>query len=238
MPAMPIPALRSMALGTSLLLLAACGTTPSPPPPAVPAAPAAPAPPLAGARHYLIRGDLSDVRFLVYRAGSLASVGHNHVIQAGTIAGEVQVAKDFRQSRLTLSIPVANFRVDPPEARSAEGEQFAKPPDAAAIAGTAKNMLGADVLDAIRYPHIEIRSVRLAGPAWAPDVTLRIGLHGVEREQVVPVAIDDRDGRLSATAVFDVKQSDFAIAPLKVLGGALQVADTVRVRARIVAVKE
>ncbi|MCK7501930.1 MAG: YceI family protein [Comamonadaceae bacterium] len=66
-------------------------------------------------------------------------------------------------------------------------------------------------------------------------MTLRIKLRGVERDITVPVAIDHRDGQLAVTAVFEIKQTDFGITPLSVLGGALQVADTVRVRMRVVA---
>jgi len=51
----------------------------------------------------------------------------------------------------------------------------------------------------------------------------------------VPVAIDYRDGQLAVTAVFAINQTDFGITPLSVLGGALQVADTVKVRMRVVA---
>lgn len=228
--------LRSAAFFAALLLSGACQTPSLPPPAAVPTGPTLPtAAPSAQATRYSIRSDLSDVRFLVYRAGRLAKLGHNHVIQARNIAGEIYLAADFHRSSFSLVVPVTDFRVDDPEARSVEGEEFATPPEAEAIAGTTKNMLGDKVLDAARYPQIDIRSVGLIGPAWAPDVTLRIKLRDVERDITVPVAIDHRDGQIAVTAVFEIKQTDFGITPLSVLGGALQVADTVRVRMRVVA---
>ncbi|MGB7992121.1 MAG: hypothetical protein WCF44_22175, partial [Candidatus Methylophosphatis roskildensis] len=73
--------------------------------------------------------------------------------------------------------------------------------------------------------------------SWAPDVTLRIRLKGVERDITVPVAIQYANDRLEAITVFEVKQTDFSISPLSILGGALQVADAIRVRMRIVAEK-
>lgn len=227
---------RCAVVCATLVLLGACGTPSAPRPPvAVPAA----APPEAAAQavRYAIRSDLSDVRLLVYRAGPLAARGHNHVVQAKTIRGEIALAEDFQRSTFSLVMPVSDFLVDAAEARSVEGEEFAKMPSADFIEGTTRNMLGARVLDAAQFPQIEVRSVGLVGPSWGPDVTVRIRLHGVERDVTMPVAIDVADPRLVATAVFEIKQSDFGITPLSILGGALQVGDIVRVRMRIVAQK-
>jgi YceI-like protein len=228
----------STAIFTGLLFLGACQTPSGTPTPAVPPEPALPAaPPTTQATHYSVRSDLSDLRFLVYRAGSLTKLSHSHVVQPKTITGDVYLATDFHRSSFSLAIPVTDFQVDAAEARSVEGDEFAKLPDADAIAGTTRNMLGKNVLDAAQHPRIDIRSVSLIGPAWAPDVTVRIKLRGAEHDMTVPVAIDNRNDQIAVTAVFEINQTDFGITPLSVLGGALQVANTVRVRMRIVAQK-
>jgi polyisoprenoid-binding protein YceI len=67
------------------------------------------------------------------------------------------------------------------------------------------------------------------------DVTMRVTLHGVAREITVPTALEVSGGKLVATAFFSINQTDFGIAPMSVLGGGLQVDNTVRVRMRIVA---
>ena len=167
----------------------------------------------------------------------MASFGHNHVIQAKTLVGDIVLAEDFHQSNFHFAIPVADLQVDAAAARSAEGDEFAKLPDAEAIAGTTRNMLGSKVLDAAFYPQIEIRSVAVTGPAGAPDVTVRVKLRGVERDITMPLAIDYRDDQIAVTALFAIDQTDFGITPLSLLGGALQVANRVRVRLRIVARK-
>lgn len=238
MPETPVlrSALNSALLCAGLLFLVACQSPPEPRATPVATLPALPAAPAAATR-YAVRSDLSDVRFLVYRAGPLAALGHHHAIQAGTITGEIRLADDFHRSSFSLALPVADFQVDPRAARQAEGAEFAVLPDAEAIAGTARNMRGAKVLDADNYPRITIRSVSVAGPEWAPDLTVRIALRGVERDLSVPVAIDRSGEQLAVTAVFEIRQTDFGIAPLSVLGGGLQVADGVKVRMRIVAVK-
>ena len=232
-----IPPRRVFAALGFAALLAACQSAPS----TRTAAPVLPAlPPLetAGAEHYTVRADLSDIRFLVYKSGPLSSFGHNHVIQAKQASGDVYVQSDFAHSGFVLTLPVAGLSVDAPTARAVEGPDFAKQPSDQAVADTTKNMLGPSELDADRYPEITLRSVSLVGPDWGPDLTVRLMLHGVERELQLPVSVLRFDGQLVVSGSFDIRQSDFGISPLSILGGGLSVADTVRVRFRIVAVKE
>lgn len=229
----------SLVVVTLLTLLAACQSpTPNPAASTPNSAPQTQAATPPQAEPYRIREDLSDVRFLVYRAGPLARLGHNHVIQARRLQGQVWLAPEFRDSTMRLVLPVAGFVVDNAEARHEEGADFSTEPDEDAIAGTRRNMLGEKVLDAGRYPEIVITSTSITGPEWQPDIGLRIRLHGVERELSVPVALDRQKNRLIATAAFTIRQSDFGITPLAVLGGGLQVADAVRVRLRLIATKD
>ena len=217
----------------SAVLLGACQTAPVIKPPPV----LAPLPSLVtqNTTHYSIQPALSDVRFLVYRAGPLASFGHNHVIQATHIQGDVYLGTDLQHSAFTLRLPVKDFKVDVPLARAVEGPDFATQPSAPAVQGTYANMLGTGELDAARFPDIRIRSVSFTGPEWEPDATVRIELHGVAREITVPIALEHCGKLLIATGAFEIRQSDFGIRPFSILGGGLQVADSVKVRFHLVA---
>jgi hypothetical protein len=227
----------AVASGVALLLLVGCQTAERK---SVAASGASALPrsamPETSVRHE-IRGDLSAIRFLVFRAGPLARLGHNHVVEAKNIRGDVWLAADIQQSSFFIELAVKDFDLDAEAARAEEGDEFFPQPDDEAIAGTRKNMFGEKVLDAARFPTIEIRSLALSGPAWGMDVALRIGMHGVERDMVVPTAVDVSGDTIVATAFFSIDQSDFGITPLSVLGGALQVANTVKVRMRVVAKK-
>ena len=230
--------LAAVSLSAGLLCIAGCQTAPerqsaTPRPSHVIPAEAAP----VTAVRYEILADLSDIRFLVFRAGPLARLGHNHVIQAKNIRGEIRLAEDIRKSSFVIAIPVNDFLVDAEEARADEGEAFFPQPDGEAIAGTGKNMLGETVLDAARYPAIEIRSLAVNGPAWGMDVIVRVTMHGAEREMTIPTALEISGDRVVATAFFSINQTDFGIAPMSVLGGGLQVDNTVKIRMRIVARK-
>lgn len=186
---------------------------------------------------YIVSADLSDIRLLVYRAGALARLGHNHVVQARNIKGEIYLAPEIHNSRFSIEIPVKDLVVDSAGPRLDEGEEFSRQPDADAIAGTTRNMLGEKVLDAANYQTIKIDLLALNGPIWGLDATVRIKLHGVERDLVVPAMVENGNDKLVVSSVFSVSQKDFGIAAFSVLGGALQVADTVKIRMRIVAIK-
>jgi polyisoprenoid-binding protein YceI len=228
---------RFIPLGAALLL-AACQTAPV----SVGAGSSAPTLPLpapaAGAVHYAVDPARSDVRFLVYKAGPLASVvGYDHVVRAHGIQGDVYLASDFAASSFSLTLPVKDFSVDAPDDRSVEGPDFAPQPSPQAVQGTTEHMLGAEELDADHYPEVHIQSVHLVGPEWGPDATIRITLHGTERDLTVPIALTREGDDLVATGSFEIVQSEFGIKPHAALGGGLAVDDLVRVRFRITAHK-
>lgn len=233
-----MPFMRHLPRLLAALWLTAC-TTPAPPPPAdAPAAVTPLAAPAPDAVRYRVASARSDIRFVVYRTGRLAALGHNHVIVARQVDGEIALAPDLTRTQFSLRLPVAAFEVDPPEARRDEGEDFAVQPSAEAVAGTRRNMLGEHVLDAEHHPEVRIDAVAVRGALPTPTVTVRLTLRGVARDVDVPVTVARDGDSLTATADFDVRQRDFGITPMSVFGGALQVADAVTVRMRIVATRQ
>ncbi|HET7650609.1 MAG TPA: YceI family protein [Gammaproteobacteria bacterium] len=222
-------------LAISMAALAGCSQVPVKAP-----AMLAALPPLItkGAIHYTIEPDRTNVRFLVYRAGPLAAFGHNHVIRAGAVHGDIYLNRRFPLSGFEFALPVDEFRVDEPAARAAEGSDFAEQPSPQAISGTTRNMLGPGVLDAARYPEVSVRSVAVDGSLDNPTATIRITLHGVQRDITVPLALKVSGRQLTADGRFAIKQSDFGITPFSILGGGLQVADTVKVEFHIAAVAD
>lgn len=228
--------LRGSLLALAALLLASCQTAPVTGG-TEPATGRLPSLPVQGTAHFVLDAARSDVRFLVYRAGPLGSFGHNHVIEAKQLSGDVYLADDIRASGFSLTLPVAGFVVDDAAARRVEGPDFASQPSAAAIEGTRKNMLGPALLDAEHFPVISIRSVKFLGPDWGLDATVRITLHGTARDLTVPIAIARSGEDLEVTGDFDIRQSDFGITPFSILGGGLQVADDIQIRFHLIAAK-
>ncbi|MBI4290854.1 MAG: YceI family protein [Betaproteobacteria bacterium] len=218
-----------------LLLLGACQTIPQPEDTAVITAPVAAGVEIpADAPRFLVDQDASEIRLLVYRAGPLARVGHNHVV-SGHVRGEIRAGERSADSGFRLEIPVESFTVDARAARAEEGEEFASEVSDEARQATRENMLGKDMLDAASRPFIEIASIALAGPRWNPTVTARASLRGATRDLRFPAAVAQQGDLLTVIASFRIRQSDFELTPFSTLGGGLQVRDAIDIRLRIIA---
>lgn len=214
-----------------VLLLAGCPRprvieAPTPAPPAE-----VPAPQLEGATLYTIDPAASRVHVLVYRSGPMARLGHNHVMTLQALSGRVWVHPQLlSRSGFELKFPIDEIVVDEREARVAAGSDF--PPDIPEKdkAGTRTNLLRAEVLDAAKYPTIELASTRIAGALPQLQVTAAITLKGARREVQVPTAVTLEANHLRAQGEFTLRQSDFGITPFSVAMGAVQVQDELRVR--------
>lgn len=231
MPASPRPT-SALIAALAACLLVACTAPPAPE--AVPPTPiTAPAPPVA-ARVYTIAPDLSTLHILVYRGGTLARLGHNHVISSSHLSGRIWLGTTLEASGFDLSVPVQELIVDDDAARSAEGPDFPPGVPQAARDGTRTNMLRESLLDGERYPLIRIQSLRLQGDSATPQVQAALRIRDQTREVTVPVQVRAEDGRLEVRGEFALRQSDFGITPLSVAMGALLVVDTVTVKFHLV----
>lgn len=193
--------------------------------------------PITGADHYSISPNQSEIRILVYKGGPLAKFGHNHVMLAKQVTGDIYETSSLHDSAFILSFPVEKIEIDPPDARAQEGKEFDTRPSPEAIDGTRKNMLGPEVLDAEHYPDITIRSAGFYGPDKNTRAKIQITMHGVTRELSTPVSIEQYGSTLTADGKMIIRTSDFGIKPFSVLGGGLQVQDEVKIRFHIVAEK-
>ena len=162
----------------------------------------------------------------VHRGGSLARLGHEHVVASHDVAGYIDPAA----ARADLYVAVERLAVDEPTLRQQAGLDTPLAEDA--IAGTRRNML-TRVLDAARYPFAELQvtGVETAGAMHVAHV--RLTLHGATRTLDVPVTWQSSAQAFDVAGRFTLRQSDYGITPLSILGGAVQVADTVDVEFRL-----
>jgi hypothetical protein len=216
-------------------LVAACAPAGRAPPPAERIAPGVAA--AAGGTRYRIDPARSEVRILVYRAGPLARLGHNHVLVARDLEGEVWLPADPAQARFSLSFPVAALAVDEPAARREEGEEFASAPSAEDVAGTRRNLESPAVLDAARYPAIRLDGVAARGPAGLL-ARASVVVRGRTSELEVPVEVAVTSGELAVRGGFTVQQGTLGLEPFSVALGALRVRDDLAVRFRLVAARD
>ena len=226
----------------ALALASACGPATRRPPPPTPVAPlpGAVAPPpgtVAGAIRYRIDAARSDLRILVYRSGRFAALGHNHVLRARVLSGEVWLAADPALARFTLTLPVSELVVDEPELRREEGAEFASEPKPSDIDGTRTNLLGPAVLDGAAYPEVTLSGEGARGAdGLVAHTTFQVRDRSLAFD--VPVAVSMADGTLTAQGGFTVLQSALGLTPFSVALGALRVRDDLAVRFRLVAVSD
>src|SRR5437773_1951717 len=168
----------------------------------------------------------SLVAIEVRRAGSLARLGHDHVVASHEVGG--YVAPD--EGRADLYVALARLAVDEEALRAGAG--FDTQPTESDIEGTRANMLG-KVLEAEKFP---FALIRVSGAdASQRDVTLSVAitLHGSTRTLQAPARIDADAGEMSVTGRFSFDQTDFGITPYSLLGGAIAVKNRVELRFRI-----
>jgi len=161
----------------------------------------------------------------VRRGGSLARLGHDHVVASHDVQGYVAPGA----GRADLYVRLDQLVVDEPALRAEA--RLDTDPAAEDIAGTRRNMLR--TLEAARYPFVLIGVSGRAEGGGEADVRVAVTLHGVERVMRVPVQLEVGGDAIEVTGRLTLKQTDFGITPMAVLGGAIAVQDAVDLRWRV-----
>lgn len=195
------------------------------------------APPVS-LRMFRVDAAQSRLHLLVYRAGPMARLGHNHVISAPHLQGRMWQGLTVAEAGFEMTVPVNDLVVDDNAARAAEGPDFPLNLSEDAKAGTKANMLRPSLLDGAQYPHIHIRGRAIQGPLAAPTVLAAIRIKDQTREIPVAVTVQTTAAGLEVQGQFILRQTDFGITPLSIAMGALAVQDEVTVKFRLVASPE
>jgi hypothetical protein len=182
----------------------------------------------------------SRLMMLVYRAGALAAVGHNHVIACHCLSGTIYLPRDPMRAGFDLRIAVTQFSVDDPALRAAEhSADFPADVPQSARQGTRHNMLGAALLNAARYPDIALRSagLRPSADGRRGDIVAQVlvELDGEWHPVAVPLRYEIRADEIVASGEFPLRQTSLGLTPFSALGGALRVRDGMKVALRLVA---
>jgi hypothetical protein len=162
----------------------------------------------------------------VRRGGTLAQLGHDHVVASHDVAG--YIAPD--EGRADLYVPLDALVVDEPTLRAAAG--FDTQPSPADIAGTRRNMLE-KVLETERHPYALIAVNDRVTGGNEQQLRVALTLHGTTDYTDATAQFEQAADEVSATGTIVVDQSRFGIVPFSVLGGAVAVQDRVNISFRI-----
>jgi YceI-like domain len=206
--------------------------------------PAAPAPGAIAAAHrgvpYEVAAAESLLSIRVFKAGTLAAAGHNHLIASHDLAGTFYLPDQPLQSSFELRFAVDGLTVDEASLRTAlHSADF--PPDVpdSARDGTRRNMLSAALLDGANHPHILLRAVALQeqAPPIAGGVLAHVlvSVRDSDHEITLPVRWRRTGSTLTVDADSQLRQSELGLRPFSALLGALQVQDEMQVNLHLVA---
>ncbi len=161
----------------------------------------------------------------VRRGGTLAHLGHDHVVASHDVRGYLAPA----DGRADLYLRLDRLVVDERDLRAEA--QFDTQPSAEAIAATRANML--DKLGAGAHPWalVAVRDVAIDAAGFRMNATLT--LNGSTRAMHLSPQIVLSAGEVGVDGRVALDQTNFGITPFSILGGALQVQDRVAVRFRI-----
>lgn len=179
---------------------------------------------------YAVAMAQSSVVVHVGKAGLFGFAGHEHLVTAPRLHGEVHAAADdLSRSLVTLTFETGALRVEE------KGEPAG---DAAKVHEV---MVGPRVLDATRFPTVtfESRTVtgRIAGPnAYDLNITGDLFLHGVTRSVSLPLHVEISGDTLKATGHVVLRQTEYGISPVTV-AGVVKVKDEVTIDFIFVATK-
>lgn len=152
----------------------------------------------------------SVVTVEVKKAGILAAFAHDHEIGAPIATGAVDTAGRMVELRFDSRMLQVRDR------GISEKER----------ADIQTTMLGANVLDAQRYPEIVFRSTSVeTGGEGVWKVHGNLTMHGETRPASAEVR--DRSGHYAGSLV--LRQSEFGIKPIKIAGGTVRVKDEIRI---------
>jgi hypothetical protein len=179
-----------------------------------------------GGERYVVDATQSDLHWLVYKAGTLSRLGHNHTVAAGDLGGIVTVSTgELSASRFELEFSVAKLVVDDPMLRSRLGADFASVPTADDIAGTTKNMLSDRVLDGEKHPSIRIVGTGPMTRDGKQALAVQVALLGRTVDLTVPTEVTIDGDQLRAEGEFELNHADLGMEPFTVMLGALAVGE-------------
>jgi YceI-like domain len=226
---------NKIAVAVVMLILSACGAPrPRPSAPQPPIRPGTALTALPPSGTYKIEAHDSRLELLVYRAGPLANLGHNHVMVSREVTGVVQVGSSIAASSFSLSVPAESFVVDDAQARREAGDDFPGDIPEDAKSGTRRNMLSAAVLNAVEFPTITVTSVTLAGTPDTFNAELTLSIAGHEAHVSAPCSLQGDERTLTAVGSMELRQTAIGLTPYSLLHGALQVQDAMRLKFSIV----
>ena len=176
---------------------------------------------------YEINPVLSRLTLKVHATGLLSAFGHSPTIVARDVSGEIGVPDGPSGSAsMELTIMAASLAVSDDVKESDRRE--------------IEHTMRTEVLQVDKHPEITFKSSDVTGAAPGPGsfrvvIEGTLTLRGISHPQQIEAQVNITGDRLSANGQCQVRQSDYGIKPVSVVGGTIKLKDEIDLSFDIVA---
>jgi len=184
---------------------------------------------------FVIDSEESWIRVLVYRAGLMSGLGHNHIVSSHEIDGIIKYTTELADVSVDMRFPVASLVVDNAALRDLEGDDFPGRLPEKDIQATRRNMLGRKLLDADNFSEIRIRSTSVSGQMDSMTVVAEIDIAGQTNSITFPASVRRSDNQLLISGMAQVSHRDLGLKPFSAGFGTLRVHQNMAIRFELIA---
>jgi polyisoprenoid-binding protein YceI len=176
--------------------------------------------PAATSTRYAIDPRTSRLQVRAFATGLLSALGHSPTISAGEFSGELALPGGGpAEGVLSLRVNAASLTVG--------GDIKEKDRD------EIQRTMQTDVLESSSYPEITFSSSRVVAEQTGENqyrvkVSGAMGLHGVSRDEEITAYLTVSGEQARAYGEFSLLQSNYAIRPISIAGGALKLKDELK----------
>lgn len=176
---------------------------------------------------YTIHPEKSTFTVYAFRGGLFGRFGHDHTIAIRDFSGTISMADGAPETTsLVITVQAASFEVMD-DIKEDERQEITQ------------NM-NTNVLEVDRYPEIVYQSDavtvdKMAGGVYDATMIGSLNLHGVHRPEILTARVTIENNLVRATGEFMIKQKDYGIKPVSVLGGTIKVKNELKFTFDIVA---
>lgn len=177
--------------------------------------------------HYIIDPKASRFTVQAFVSGVLFAMGHNPTIGIRKFTGAVDFSpEDLKGSGLRLSIQASSFSVQDDISDKDRRE--------------IERLMNEQVLEVASYPEIVYEAsvvsvTRLEDTIFSAALNGNLSFHGVTHNQPLTARIATYGEMLRASGEFTLRQSDYQVKPVSVMGGALKLKDELKFSFEMVA---
>jgi hypothetical protein len=191
---------------------------------------------VAAETYRLVPGE-SDLRVLVFRSGSLAGLGHNHIVSSRNLNGIVNAGDTAAASSIEILLAAESLVVDDPTIREEEGSAFSAETNEKDIKATRRNMMSRKLLDADRFEEIRIVSQHISGEFPEINVEAAITIKGAQHLVDLPAIVERYEDRIIASGSTEISHAELGLSRFTAAFGTMRVGEDMTFKYRIVARK-